>query len=61
MLIESRDYLDGTLYYLKQTERVAELLPTNSRASTLVELTIHGDAGSPSFLLAYRIFEILNL
>lgn len=53
--IEHREFLEGTLYYLEQTEEVANMLPINSRASTLVEVTIHGDAGT-SF--RYHVFHL---
>lgn len=46
VLIESREFLEGTLYYLQQTQKVVSMLPINSRASTLVEVTIYGDAGT---------------
>jgi hypothetical protein len=39
-----QDFLEGTLYYLKQVEKVRKVFEVNTRASSIVQLPIHGDA-----------------
>lgn len=42
--IESCESLEGTLYYLEQTEEIVQNFEANSRASTIGDRVICGDA-----------------